>query len=32
MPGVNEEMADHLANLRVRALIQGSRASQARSA
>jgi hypothetical protein len=32
MPSVNEKMADHLANLRVRALIQSSRASHARSA
>jgi hypothetical protein len=32
MPRPNEQIADHLANRRVRALIAGSRASQARSA
>src|ERR1017187_9978273 len=32
MPSANEQIADHLANRRVRALIERSRASQARSA
>jgi len=32
MPSANEQIADHLANRRVRALIAWSRASQARSA
>ena len=32
MPSAKEQIADHLANRRVRALITWSRASQARSA
>jgi hypothetical protein len=32
MPSAKEQIADHLANRRVRALIERSRASQARSA
>jgi hypothetical protein len=32
MPSANEQLADHLANRRVRPLIAWSRASQARSA
>ncbi len=32
MPSAKEQIADHLANRRVRPLIEGSRASQARSA
>jgi hypothetical protein len=32
MPSASEQIADHLANRRVRALIAGSRVSQARSA
>jgi hypothetical protein len=32
MPSANEQIAEHLANRRVRPLIQSSRVSQARSA
>jgi hypothetical protein len=32
MPSAKEQIADHLADRRVRSLIQSSRASQARSA